>query len=59
MYAVVCPEHGGFVVRNAPEAIEAATEACKDARDCDYYPIIIGLAPQIVAGIFAPPPEVS
>ena len=63
LYCIVCPEHGGLVVKNVGEAIEAATGANVQSEalgsDCRYFPVAIGLDAELVKAIFAPPPEGS
>lgn len=60
LYVILCPEHGGFVCRNAMEAITTAQRAnTQQPTSCDYYPVAVGLSPTVVQSIFAEPPEAS
>jgi hypothetical protein len=45
LYAVVCPEHGGLVCRNAAEAIEGARESNDGIGACSYIAVALTLVP--------------
>jgi hypothetical protein len=62
LYAIVCPEHGGLVGRNAPDVIEAVEKSNRVSKvmgGCEYHAIAIGLDADLVAELFAAPPEGS
>ena len=62
LYAIVCPEHGGLVGKSAPDVIEATRKSNEVSRvmgGCEYHAIAIGLDADLVAELFAAPPEGS
>lgn len=49
VYAVVCAEHGGIIVKNSAEALEGAAQANEGAPEghtCQYVPLALALDPR-------------